>query len=358
MSGIETAIRGGAIALLVLLAVLALWRAPRPQANLLGGLFALSAAAFALVSMPQVAHLSAPWLTPFRLVSAGTSTVFWLWSCAVFDDEFKLGWRHLALWLATLALAFVCFTRPVVPGLYLALSLVSLGFIGLGIWEALSGRGADLVEGRRRMRPVLALAAAVYAGAIVVVELVWRDRFLAAPTGLVTAAGLFVLAFIFVLNHIGRLGSAPLSEAERPVPAPAPAADAAIDPRDERILAAINRLMDVEKIYRESGLSVGALAARLEIPEYRLRRVINGELGHRNFASFVNQYRLAEAKAALTDPSQTEVPVLTIAMDAGFQSIGPFNRAFKAATGTTPTEYRRARLNGGEPKPVAAAGRI
>jgi AraC-like DNA-binding protein len=31
-------------------------------------------------------------------------------------------------------------------------------------------------------------------------------------------------------------------------------------------------------------------------------------------------------------------------MDAGFQSLGPFNRAFKATTGVTPTEYRR--LNG------------
>jgi AraC-like DNA-binding protein len=28
-------------------------------------------------------------------------------------------------------------------------------------------------------------------------------------------------------------------------------------------------------------------------------------------------------------------------MDAGFQSLGPFNRAFKAATGLPPTEYRR-----------------
>ena len=33
--------------------------------------------------------------------------------------------------------------------------------------------------------------------------------------------------------------------------------------------------------------------------------------------------------------------MITIAMDAGFQSLGPFNRAFKATTGVTPTEYRR-----------------
>ncbi len=38
------------------------------------------------------------------------------------------------------------------------------------------------------------------------------------------------------------------------------------------------------------------------------------------------------------------MPVLTIAMDAGFQSLGPFNRAFKADTGLTPSEYRRQAL--------------
>jgi hypothetical protein len=30
--------------------------------------------------------------------------------------------------------------------------------------------------------------------------------------------------------------------------------------------------------------------------------------------------------AALSDPSQSSVPILTIALDAGFGSIGPFNR--------------------------------
>ncbi|MFI4995652.1 MAG: helix-turn-helix domain-containing protein [Hyphomicrobiales bacterium] len=46
--------------------------------------------------------------------------------------------------------------------------------------------------------------------------------------------------------------------------------------------------------------------------------------------------------AALADPGQASVPILTIALDAGFSSIGPFNRAFKARTGQTPSEYRRA----------------
>ena len=107
------------------------------------------------------------------------------------------------------------------------------------------------------------------------------------------------------------------------------------------MLARLLALMEEEKIYRREGFDLGALVTALDLPEYRLRRLINQRLGHRNFSSFVNSYRLAEARTALADPGQAEVPVLTVALDAGFQSIGPFNRAFKAETGLTPTEYRR-----------------
>jgi AraC-like DNA-binding protein len=58
----------------------------------------------------------------------------------------------------------------------------------------------------------------------------------------------------------------------------------------------------------------------------------------------MNSFRLDEAKTALADPQRRALPVLTIALDAGFQSIGPFNRAFKDATGLTPTEYRRQNI--------------
>ena len=87
-----------------------------------------------------------------------------------------------------------------------------------------------------------------------------------------------------------------------------------------------------------------SVAARLNLPEYRLREVINEGLGYRNFNAFLNRHRIDEARAALSDPGQRDVPVLTIAMDAGFQSIGPFNRTFKAATGMTPTDFRRDAL--------------
>jgi AraC-like DNA-binding protein len=109
------------------------------------------------------------------------------------------------------------------------------------------------------------------------------------------------------------------------------------------------RLMADERIYRHDNITIGTLATKLSIPEYKLRRLINQRLGYRNFNVFLNNHRIEEAKAALADPSQAEVPVITIAMDAGFQSLGPFNRAFKAITGVTPTEYRRLNEAGASP---------
>lgn len=114
--------------------------------------------------------------------------------------------------------------------------------------------------------------------------------------------------------------------------------------QEAALLDALCKLMEKGKAYRDDGLSIASLSQTLGVQEYRLRRLINQQLGHRNFSAFVNGYRLTEAAAALADPGQDGVPVLTIALDAGFGSIGPFNRAFKAHTGLTPTEYRRARL--------------
>jgi AraC-like DNA-binding protein len=107
------------------------------------------------------------------------------------------------------------------------------------------------------------------------------------------------------------------------------------------MLAKLGALMDADEIWRREGLSIGALAEAVGVPEHRLRPLINGHLGFRNFAAFVNTRRIEAAKALLTDPKQSRTTIAAIAYDLGFGSLGPFNRAFKEATGLTPTEFRR-----------------
>ena len=357
---IEAAIRGGAVTLLAVLALLLLRDARRAPAGLYGALFALSAIGYVISSAPElVYHAPALWLAPARLANFGAPAVFWLFARASFDDAFTPSWRDAAPWLLTVGMGVLC-GRQLVPQICLLNSVLQLSLVALAIRQAIIGRAADLIEERRKFRVVLVLAAAVYTTFVVLLDSVLHGPPAAPPVTTVNAAGLLALTLAFVVARLSLMPSAEFTPAGAPAPpgtaqvAPPPAAPVAVDDGQERaLLEPLRRLMEEEKVYREEGLGIAALAAKLALPEYRLRRLINQRLGHRNFSSFVNGYRLADAMAALADRSQAEVPVVTIALDAGFQSLGPFNRAFKAHTGMTPTDYRR-RQGGDGTRPTPA----
>ncbi|WP_340681045.1 helix-turn-helix domain-containing protein [Paraglaciecola sp.] len=93
-------------------------------------------------------------------------------------------------------------------------------------------------------------------------------------------------------------------------------------------------------IYKETQLSIKQLASKLAMPEHQLRELINKHMGFRNFSEFLNAYRLPAACAELQDITKLRKPILTIALDLGYGSIGTFNRAFKAKMNQTPKEYR------------------
>lgn len=74
------------------------------------------------------------------------------------------------------------------------------------------------------------------------------------------------------------------------------------------------------------------------MPEYKIRGVINKELGYRNFNEFINEYRIAEAAQRLI--SEPDTPISNIALDVGYRTLSSFNRAFRKEKDTTPTAYR------------------
>lgn len=348
MSTLEAALRGGAIAILLLTVSLyardlLIYRISRYSA-----LLRLCAAAFIIESAPGFDALDLRWRMPIHVVSSSAPVMFWILTAALFNDEFRARWYHALAWLGLATLAWwqmFGWPRSLVAA-YDALALLCVLF---AIWHALAGRATDLVEWRRRLRVEFAVCVALYITAIVVSQWLWPGILGRAPFSLINAIVLVGLFFLFSLRLTKdrlALSSPPASSVQsraddsRPAP-PATGQEAAL-------LDALRRLMEDGKAYREDALSIASLSQSLGVLEYRLRRLINGQLGHRNFSAFVNGYRLNEVVAALADPSQAEVPILTIALDAGFGSIGPFNRAFKAHTGRTPTEYRRAHLGGAE----------
>ena len=98
--------------------------------------------------------------------------------------------------------------------------------------------------------------------------------------------------------------------------------------------------MTDKAMYRDAALSITQLATTIGVPEKRLRDVINRRLGHKNFPSYVNAFRLEEVRLRLIDAKNDALPILTLALDAGFGSIVAFNRAFKDKYAMTPSEYR------------------
>jgi len=328
--------RGGAGVLLLLLAFRLMRDFARVTAARAGAAFALGVAALLVCSAPGVHEALGPFAAPVLALAAGNNLVFWLFAGALFDEEFRFRPWHGAAWGLVVALGLAHgFGFGPAELLRRLLALQTLGFSLAAAAMALASWRADLVERRRRLRLFVVLAAAGHTVTSGLAGLIGPGGpALSDPLG--TGAILAIAAV--VAATLLRVDGASLFPVAAPAGvAPAPAADPAA-------VAALERAMTVERLYRQEGLTIGRLAQARGMPEYRMRRLINQGLGYRNFTAFLNHYRLGEVKAALADPEQAAVPILTLALDAGFNSLGPFNRAFRVETGMTPSDFRRVAL--------------
>lgn len=102
----------------------------------------------------------------------------------------------------------------------------------------------------------------------------------------------------------------------------------------------LRRLMEYDKLFLDSTLTLAALAERVGLPAQHLSQVINEQCGQ-NFADFINSHRIEEAKRRLQDPAFAHYSILAISEDSGFHSKSTFNTAFKKHTGLTPSEFRK-----------------
>jgi AraC-like DNA-binding protein len=334
--------RGGALALLTLWSWLLIrdhWRALPAR---IAVLMCLTIAGHIFATIPGPVAVYSPWRWLTAMGGAAVPGSFWLFARTWFNDEDRVG---VPSWLIVIVPPIIFAFALAVRGsddhtfhpIGAAMRVLSFILAAAGLWAAWRGRDGDLVEARRRIRARLVWAVGAFVILTNVAEIIMNNDLGPKVIGSLIEFGILGLtaalcAAMFSLRQADMFAP--------PILALAPTNHVTDDLATTRLALRLRLHMESERPYRDDTLTIAGLAAQLGEQEYKLRRLINGHLGYRNFAAFLNGYRLAEVKAALTDPSQENVPILTIALDAGFGSLGPFNRAFREAESMTPTAYK------------------
>lgn len=96
-----------------------------------------------------------------------------------------------------------------------------------------------------------------------------------------------------------------------------------------------------EKPYLNPTLSLRNLANMVEIHPNRLSSLLNDHLGMK-FNEFINRYRLEHFKLLAKDPENSNISILGLAYESGFNSKTVFNTFFKKEMGITPQEFLKS----------------
>jgi AraC-like DNA-binding protein len=271
--------------------------------------------------------LIGPFLLPYS---------FWLASKRIFSDKPIPLLQSLVTGSATIIIYYALYfygqneiTNSLLP---LISAIISFFFILLAIYEAQHGKEIDLINKRKRLRTVFIYAISIIALITLMAELGLQNKDQQLPKLIQRLVILLFTTYILLVNTHWKDFLFTVNKKS-------------IELIDNELIDQIQQKMIEDDFYSQENLTIKKLAETLNEQEYIVRRTINQQLNYRNFTDFLNSYRIAEAKSILADSTQKKTTVLEIAYKVGFNSIGPFNRAFRLNTGITPTDYRRKYLS-------------
>jgi AraC-like DNA-binding protein len=317
---------------------------------------AASVAAFMLTSMPGASRLFGAFIYPLTALCSTHPVWFWICARLLFSDRATLRMRDV-ICLGAMGVAGVLYQSQLpadgddvaVRVIGLLFAAAGLGFACLAPLSVYFGMAGDLDPRRRQLRRWFVPLISIYLAAVIVTQTIVLFQGRSTPPGL-------VLLNLVIIDAVAAVALSTFVQwrvvnwvAAVDVPAAV-----ALSRLEQSVLDRLNRRFVGERLYAREGMTIVQLADLLGTQEHVLRRVINQGLGFRNFNDFLHTYRLKEAAERLGDPQLRRIPVLTIALEVGYGSVGPFNRAFKERFGVTPTEYRRQNSTPHSPFPESA----
>lgn len=331
-------------------------------------LFLGTVMAYLICSHPVLTRLDAWFGVPVLSLCLMSAPALWLSVQTIFQDDYRVTWpKSLALMFA-LALGWMSIMGWGGLPLGLAHKAVVIAFVIATLWEILKDWRSDLVSQRRRLRAGVTAGLAGYVLVVTFVELAYMNGQAPAALAVLHIAGINLVAILLAvliarqpledwlraswpanLEHsrpqetsvLSSVSPAPnflvatnRASTAAPLTAPPPMLD-----RKAALQQRLLHAMGEGRAYAREGLTLAQLADQLDTSPVQLREAINENLGYRNFNDFLHHYRIDEAAQRLT---VQDLPILSIALDVGYGSIGPFNRAFKQLKGMTPSEFRSA----------------
>lgn len=137
--------------------------------------------------------------------------------------------------------------------------------------------------------------------------------------------------YIFIFQLIAKLTATKLKQIEKK--------GALTITNDNGYFKELSYLMESKKIFKDPDLSLTSISERLNISVTYLSQLIN-KLTGTNFSDYINGYRVKETQKLLGHYTYNSYSILSIGLEAGFNSKSAFYTAFKKHTGTTPSQYR------------------
>lgn len=272
------------------------------------------------------------------MLSGGTCSVFWLFTRALFHKTTAFGPFELALVAGIIAPSMIKpvliisgFNAPI-DILVNAQTMLSSTALMLSVWEAARNWPSAEHMNERRLRIGYL---AVFCSGVFLCAIVFNTGAPISPQ-LVTLIEALCAAAILTVGSV-----AIVYRHAHPAPDWRPAPEAT--ETDVQLGQRLIRLMDREQLHLDPDLNLRCLAQALGEPPNKVSRAITAGLKAANVNQLINARRIAHAQSLLTDPDKDSLTILQVALESGFNSIGPFNRAFKALTDQTPRDYRRGR---------------
>jgi len=280
-------------------------------------------------------------------ILTGFAAVFLWWFClSVFDRTFRPRGLVLAAGVAWMVIAAVDrgLFGETFESIGLSWLLVTIGFgmVAHLAWRLIRDRRGDLIDGRRKARVlvVLLLGGQLFADLLmdVVMGLDWQPR---AFSVLQNAA---LLVFTGWLLRLQLRAPAALRAEANPGAAGRGPIPAAPSPETIRLTERLRVLMEVDRVHLVPDLTFDRFVALMGAPDRTVRRLLNRRFGQDPFRTFLNSYRMSEARRRLADPAHRHDKLIAVAMDSGFSSLASFNRVFQDLESCPPGVFRQRAL--------------